>query len=32
MQALVAESIHTTLAANDGVTGVVEKGTDLGLR
>ncbi|HET9916703.1 MAG TPA: ABC transporter substrate-binding protein [Candidatus Binatia bacterium] len=31
MQALVAESIHATLAANDGVIGLVEKGLDLAI-
>ena len=31
MQALVAESIHATLAANDGVIGLVEKGVDLAI-
>ena len=31
MQALVAESIHVTLAANDGVIGLVEKGIDLAI-
>ncbi len=31
MQALVAESIHATLAANDGVIGLVEKGIDLAI-
>src|SRR5215467_7511437 len=29
MQALVSESIHVALAANDGVIGLVEKGMDL---
>jgi ABC-type nitrate/sulfonate/bicarbonate transport system substrate-binding protein len=31
MQALVAESIHATLAANDGVIGLVEKGIGLAI-
>jgi ABC-type nitrate/sulfonate/bicarbonate transport system substrate-binding protein len=31
MQALVAESIHATLAANDGVIGLVEKGIPLAI-
>jgi ABC-type nitrate/sulfonate/bicarbonate transport system substrate-binding protein len=31
MQALVADSIHVALAANDGVIGLVEKGMDLAM-
>jgi ABC-type nitrate/sulfonate/bicarbonate transport system substrate-binding protein len=31
MQALVADSIHVALAANDGVIGLVEKGIDLAM-
>jgi len=31
MQALAAESVHATLASNDGVIGLVEKGLDLAI-